>query len=249
MSQILTVNAENLSIRNKQDEEVAKLVNGQLVTARDDIYEMPELSMYWSKERTVFLPKDAYSISTGDDITLEATMSDQHMSASVSTTADTVSFAVDDASKSNAVTVASASPGDTYAVSLQSDFDDIQYGNVTLTGTGRGQDIEISLNRDGALSVPDCDIPSLSVRGAAYVAAAVTPDGDALLVALNSPDPVTVAVSYFDKSGKFLSADLKAVSADAGSVSFALPAADTARVMLLDSDCRPLRDAVPVSIG
>ncbi|MBQ9492129.1 MAG: DUF285 domain-containing protein [Oscillibacter sp.] len=323
MNQTLTVNAENLSIVNYDEEEVAKLVDGQLVTDRADVFEMPELSMRWPKERTIFLPKDYYSITSGDDITLEASMTDQRMSASITTSASTVSFAVDDETKSNSVMVENASVTDTYSISLESDFEDIRYKNVTLSGTGQGQTIEISLNQDGAPAFSNCNIESLSINGAAQITYVITayagtggsisPAGDTRVpageerkfvitpdpgyaiqsvrvdgsdlgplpeytfrnvitkhnisvtfvknpyaitaataekVTVSNPEAVTLAVSYFDADGKFLSAFTQNVPANAGTVSHSAPAGTrTARVMLFDAACRPLCAPYPVSIG
>ena len=79
-----------------------------------------------------------------------------------------------------------------------------------------------------------------------YAITAAAKSNGQLSVTLTNTAPVTVAVSYFDTSGKFLSADLKNVSADVGSVTFPLSAAHRARVALFDSDCRPLCDAATV---
>ena len=75
------------------------------------------------------------------------------------------------------------------------------------------------------------------------ITAAVAQKGE-LSVTLENDGAVTVAVSYFDRNGKFLSVDLQSVSANAGSVTFALPFAYAARVALFDTDFRPLCDPV-----
>ena len=77
------------------------------------------------------------------------------------------------------------------------------------------------------------------------ITSTVAADGE-LSVTLDNSDAVTVAVSYFDKRGQFLSADLQSVSANIGKVTFALPFAYKACVALFDSDCRPL--CAPVTV-
>ena len=77
------------------------------------------------------------------------------------------------------------------------------------------------------------------------ITSTVAADGE-LSVTLDNDSAVTVAVSYFDKRGQFLSADLQSVSANIGKVTFALPFAYKACVALFDSDCRPLCDPVTV---
>lgn len=59
-------------------------------------------------------------------------------------------------------------------------------------------------------------------------------------VTLSNPTPVTLAVSYFDASGKFMSASTQSVPADAGSVPVAFGNAHKAYVMLFDDAFRPL---------
>ncbi len=318
MHETLTVNVGNLSIADERNEEVATLVDGRLVTDRDDIYEMPELSMCWPEERTIFLPKGLYTITSEEDTELTATMTDQHLSASITTSASTVSFEVDDDTMRNTVTVVDASEMDTYSAALESDFDEMLYQNLVLEGTGQGETLEISMNLDGAPFFSNCGSASLTVdevpRTTYNITAStgeggtVTPagnatipagtdrtftfapdagytvrsvsvdnveigprssytfrnvaenhvlsvtferllsavrDGGQLRVTPTNPDGQTVAVSYFDENGRFVSADLRPAAA---SVTFPLAAAHTARVMLLDASYKPLCAAVPVSL-
>ena len=66
---------------------------------------------------------------------------------------------------------------------------------------------------------------------------------------LTNHGAATLAVSYFDANGKFVSVALQDVSANAGTVALALSAgAKTARVVLLDGDSRPLCKAYPATI-
>ena len=72
------------------------------------------------------------------------------------------------------------------------------------------------------------------------IADAVIKDGT-LSVTLTNPDAVTLAVSYFDSDGKFLSAESQSVGANVGAASLALSAdAKKFCVMLCDTDWRPL---------
>ncbi|MBQ7681818.1 MAG: hypothetical protein IJT31_06380, partial [Oscillibacter sp.] len=239
-SQVLTVNAENVSITNFDGETVASLENGQLVTSADGVYELFDLSMYWPEERSICLPRnEVYTVSTSDDITLSARMTDQHMSAEITTSANTVIFGVSDDERENSVIVQGAAASDTYSITLESDFDDLCHKNVTLTGTGQGESVQVSMNQDGVTFV-NCNIESLSLDVCEIVSAARDRDGK-LSVTLTNPNSVTLAVSYFDAREKFVSAALQDVAADAGAVSVDIPAgAASARVALFDTDCRPL---------
>ena len=74
----------------------------------------------------------------------------------------------------------------------------------------------------------------------AITAAAPGTNGQ-LSVTLTNSGAATFAAAYFDTNGKFVSADVQGVSANAGTVTSSVPAnAKTARVMLFDNDCRPL---------
>ncbi|MBQ6207168.1 MAG: BspA family leucine-rich repeat surface protein, partial [Oscillospiraceae bacterium] len=92
----------------------------------------------------------------------------------------------------------------------------------------------------------------ISAKPVAYEITAAAPDTDAgtLSVTLTNPDAATLAVSYFDANGKFVSAEFQDAQVDAGTVALALSAdAKTARVMLLDSDFRPLCAAYGADVG
>ena len=72
--------------------------------------------------------------------------------------------------------------------------------------------------------VPPCEITAISADR----------------VTLTNPGSVTLAVSYFDADGKFLSASTRSVPAGAGSVPVTFGDAHKAYVMLLDDNFRPL---------
>lgn len=99
-------------------------------------------------------------------------------------------------------------------------------GSTTLTGTALDRTVSVPVTVSGGAQ------PAYTVSGG--------PEGGEYRVKLTNPAPVTVAVMYFDAGGKFLSAATRAVQADAGSVSFPLAAASTARVALLDTAYAPL---------
>ena len=99
-------------------------------------------------------------------------------------------------------------------------------GSTTLTATAFDKSVSVGVTVGGAPA------PAYTVSGA--------PDGNEYRVTLTNPAPVTVAVMYFGADGQFLSAAMRAVQADAGSVSFPLTAATTTRVALLDSAYAPL---------
>ena len=250
-SQLLTVNAENVTITNFDGQTVASLKNGQLVTNEDGVYEVVDLSMNRLKERSIYLPRnEVYTVSTSDDINLTASMTDQHMSAEVTTSANTVTFGVTDDEKENSVIIENALASDTYLISLESDFDDLRFKNVMLSGTGKDADITVSMNQDDGL-IFDGNITSLSVDGKSkmYGIASAVADNDNLSIMLTNPNAVTVAVACFNADGRFLSINLCDVPADVGTVIVSVPDnAKTARVMLWDKSRRPLCPAFVTDI-
>ena len=254
-SQVLTVNADNLTITDFDGNPVASVENGQFSANADGVYEIVELSMYWPKERSVCLPRnETYTLTTTDDITLTASMTDSHMSAEISTSANEVTFGVNDDEKENGVIVAGATASDTYEIALESDFADMPYKNVSLSGSGQGEDVSVSMNQDGAPVFMNCNITNLSLNGKSmlYDILIATPDKDKgkLSVAFTNFYPVTAAAAYFDANGKFMSAHLQSVQTNAKTAEFPLPTdAKTARVILCDSDCRPLCEPYEAKVG
>ena len=61
-----------------------------------------------------------------------------------------------------------------------------------------------------------------------------------LLVKLTNPAPATVFVAYFDTKGQYLTTDMKAVPANAGSVELKLLNVHGVRVSMFDDQYRPL---------
>lgn len=80
------------------------------------------------------------------------------------------------------------------------------------------------------------DAPAFRLPLDAYAITAV--DGNS--VTLVNPAPVTLSVARFDANGKFLSASLLPVPANAGTISAAFADAPRMSFALLDSACRPL---------
>ncbi|MBR0281935.1 MAG: BspA family leucine-rich repeat surface protein, partial [Oscillibacter sp.] len=253
-SQVLTVNADNVSITDINGKPVASLENGQFSANAEGVYEIVELSMYWPKERSVCLPRnETYTLTTSDNITLTASMTDSHMSAEISTSANEVTFGVSDDERENSVMVTGASASDTYEIALESDFADMPYKNVSLSGSGQGEDVSVSMNQDGAPQYSNVNLTSLSLNGESvslYKILLATKGAGKLTVAFTNLYPVTVAAAYFGDNGKFMSARLESVQASAGTAEFPLPTdAKTARVILCDSDCRPLCEPYEANIG
>lgn len=170
---LLCVNNENISIQDFNGQTVAELRDGKLITTSDEISEVPNLSLSNSPTSAIYLPKDYYTVTAegvNEANPFEASMVDRDRGATVQTTAKSISFAVDDASMSNQVTIENATVWDRYTVSLEmpnllsSSGGAVVYDNVTISGTGKGQSISIA-SIAGALSISNCNVNSLSING------------------------------------------------------------------------------------
>ncbi|MBR0283524.1 MAG: leucine-rich repeat domain-containing protein, partial [Oscillibacter sp.] len=150
--EMLSVNVANLSIEDATGKEVARLEDGNLITDSTEIFEVPELSMHWSDNNSIYLPKDLYTIRTTDSQELQASMTDRNLEAAVTTSSNNVTFAVDDASRENTVFIDNMTETDTYAVELSSSFMDAEYETLSISGTGSegmtGDTISISGAKD-----------------------------------------------------------------------------------------------------
>lgn len=202
--ELLTFSGGNLSIRNMSGQEVARITNGRLSQSSSGVVEMPNLSMNWSNTLGVFLPRDYYTVSSSDSGTLSVTMTDVAHSATVTTTADSISFAVDSYTNENTVFIENASENDTYSVLLETTQGGARYGTVSVSGFGQDGSLTISGN-DDTLSILNCNISSLSINGEEKVAhlvsayagpgGTVSPAGDSVVVSGDSiaytitPDP------------------------------------------------------------
>jgi uncharacterized protein YkwD len=103
-------------------------------------------------------------------------------------------------------------------------------GAATLTGAALGKTVSLSVKVGGGDPLP-----------VAYGIIDAEPWNGELSVTLTNPGAATLIAAYFDADGKFLSAELQSVRPDADTVALGLSAgAETARVMLLDGDSRPL---------
>lgn len=193
--ELLSVDTDDFAIMDFMGNQVASVEDGVLSTARRDIHEVPNLSLNEADTVCLYLPKDYYTIQTPGNAQFEATMADYRLSATAQTTTGALSFAVDDKDLSNTVYIENATEDDNYWVSLESGYRNVQYSNVTVAGTGKGdnESICISGNRD-TLSIANCNIESLSINGveqithtiSAYAGAGgtISPTGD-VKVAVN----------------------------------------------------------------
>ena len=173
---LLSVDAEDVSIYNFDGDVVAEFQDGKFISYQDDVYEVPNLQITDIGINSVYLPNDLYTIVSNEEKGIKANIVDLEQSATVETTADTISFAVDDATKTNRIYIDNATAEDTYTISLdtQSNIGNaVLFDNVTVSGSGQGEEISIGLE-SGNLTLSNCTIGSLIVNGEEQISYTIT---------------------------------------------------------------------------
>ena len=244
---MLTVNSENLSIVTgfgKEKAEVAKLVDGRLETANDDIYDIPELSLTLtgtpSDRRasiSLYLPADEYTLISEDDGTpdgeLQASLVDYNLCATVSTTASEVTFDVEDISLTNSVTIGAASEKDKFSVSLENGYEWAPTNTFAASGKGAGENITVQVGAGNQFTLKGTsnldsllvnDVPATlsDFDGPSELFSDVVLDKSSgvLSFTLNNPEGGTLMALAYDEANdaEFVGTSMKDVAAGAGRV-------------------------------
>ena len=174
---MLTVNSSNLVIRDVAGDEVAKLENGILYSNQENVYSVPNLSLGAEDDlRGIYLPTDYYYVENLDEnVTFSASMIGDELSASVTTSAEIVSFSMDESIGLNVVLIPDASSNDIFSVEMINGE-----RNITLQGAGTGGNISISNSDIRGLDYSNCDMLSLQIDGVEQIhtiSAAAGPGG------------------------------------------------------------------------
>ena len=163
---VVRANSKSLAIyESDSTSPVATVTGGELATQNSDIHIIEELTEE-EKGDQVFLsmPINVYTFDNLDKSIseFEVSMVDSNLGTTVSTTANSVTLAVDDSCNLNA-TYIDASEDDTYCVTLNSTFD-YDEDNVVVTGVGNGEIMEVSQSK-GNINISNCQIISISIDG------------------------------------------------------------------------------------
>ena len=163
---VVSANSKSLAIyEGDSTSPIATVTGGELTTHNSDIHIIEELREEGAGDQ-IFLsmPVDVYTFNNLDMSVdeFEVSMVDQNLGSTVSTTANSVTLAVDDSCNLNA-TYIDASKDDTYSVTLSSSFG---YGDdsVVVTGKGSGETLEVSQSH-GTINISNCQIISVSIDG------------------------------------------------------------------------------------
>ena len=245
---MLTVNVDNLSITTgigSKIQEVAKLVNGRLVTESDEIYDVPNLSLSLSGQNpgdsgtiSIYLPTDEYTILTDADGELKASMVDYNIGAEVSTTANSVTFQVEDLSLTNKVWINGATIDDTFSAELESGYDGDKIHSLSASGTGADGTISIFVNDGNKVEIAgisedklDLALNSVTllntdrsqyISDEAYSVQDVQLDKERGVVSatVRNQESATIIAAIYDANqrGLFVTARTKDIDANAGKV-------------------------------
>ena len=136
---LLTINSENAEIRDSNNQVIASVENGQVITDHPEVFQVMPMGITADEEgaqngtTTVWLPTDLYVIKNNDDSleTFEASMIETDQSARVSTNGRIVLISVSDNEELNCVQVVSNNSH--YEINLSSTLDSA-YSEISLTG-------------------------------------------------------------------------------------------------------------------
>lgn len=129
---LLSIDSNNAIVRDKAGNTVATVKNGVISSNQADVYPVILTDSTWSGP-TVWLPTGVYTVTNTSSGSkgFEVTMTNVDQSASVTTTAPSVTFLVDDSKTTNSVQISGA--GKNYDITLSSTLNQ-GYKKVSLTG-------------------------------------------------------------------------------------------------------------------
>lgn len=163
---VLSINSGSVAIYAGGDKPVATLMQGELSTKLEGIHIVDYLSLDRADTDTVFLsvPVDVYTFQNLDHSVdeFEVSVANTNLGATASTTADSITIAVDDSCNLNCVFI-DAGEDDEYSITLNSSFS-YDEDNVVVTGRGNGEVMEVSQTR-GSINISNCQITSITVDG------------------------------------------------------------------------------------
>lgn len=163
---VLSLNSGSVAIYASGDKPVATVTQGELSTTLDDIQVINYLALETAESDTLLLslPVDVYTFQNLDKSVeeFEVAVANNNLGAKASTTAESVTIAVDDSCNLNAVYI-DASEEDTYSITLNSSFV-FDEDNVVVAGKGNGETMEVSQTK-GNININNCQITSITIDG------------------------------------------------------------------------------------
>lgn len=152
---VLSINADDFDVVNEDGRVVAAMRDGELETNSKNIFEFRRKVLGDDdSSHLVYLPKDEYTVVNQDSSVeeLEAAILNAEQSAEVVTTADEVTFTVDDAQECNTVSV-DAKKGEGYVVALNSELDSAKgQEEVVFSGVSKGKEITVGMESGSCIA-------------------------------------------------------------------------------------------------
>ena len=168
LTNLLKVNTDNANIYNENNQQVAQIKDGQLITSDSDIIQVQDMEVTDSSKKTsgceIFLPAKKYTIeNTGADKNFNVQVLGTDMSIDTTTTAGKVTIDLDDSDNENKVYI-DAKQGQSYHVTLKS-LAENDKENIVIKGTAAGNEgVGVSQNQ-GDINFENCDNADIKVNG------------------------------------------------------------------------------------
>jgi uncharacterized repeat protein (TIGR02543 family) len=173
----LTIADENAAICDLDGNEVGKFVNGEFYSEKSDVFAVPNIALSNESDQSVYLPEDFYVVTNLDGGELKASMVGDSLGASVTTSADTVCFGIDESLHYNNVSIEQAGTNDSCTITLDSCSvgagHSTAFKNVTISGTGTGDTLTLSSSGSN-LSASNCNIDSYKINGIEQISYVIT---------------------------------------------------------------------------
>ena len=201
----LTVSTGNASLYMLTGEYVGAFDNGLFVTERDDVYEMPNLSLTAKTNYTIYVPEDYYVVTNESGGAFEASMAGKTLSASVSTDATAICFAMNQAHNINNIGIQNNGAAISYSVSLGSSVysigNNLVFNSYTINGigTGTGEGIVLNAGSNGLYQSANTIISSYIANGEEqimYTISASAGSGGSISTPGDSKTPAHTDVTY-----------------------------------------------------
>lgn len=164
----LTVSSDTFTVLDADEKIVAKVENGEVISDDPDIITIEPIGVTAdnqitkSENTTLQLPVGKYTVVNDEGAKFTATMVNLDRANTVSTSADTVTFTVDDYCNLNEAVVY-AGAGETYDIVLES-TDSYENGEVSVSGVSNGNMVTTA-QENGTITLNNCAGADVSVNG------------------------------------------------------------------------------------
>lgn len=151
---LMILNSNDAEILDVEDNVIARVVDGSLVTDQSDIYQVLEMEGA-SDDVKIYLPSNRLYTIKNQDMDLsefEVAMTNIDLGTYVTTDADTITLAVNDSARTNEVAI-EAEIGQNYTIEMKSSADTDTYDTMTVQGICQNSNtpVEVSVQNSEAV--------------------------------------------------------------------------------------------------